>query len=94
MGLTSSPGIAQRPLEDLTRDLVEVSGSVRSVVVDPPMVSSFAQDRPMLVALQCGPSLPVVLRVRDPAGAILVGGVEPAARRPAGGGRRHAALSH
>jgi hypothetical protein len=57
-----APGVAQRLLEDMTLELIEVSGAVRSVPIDATMVSTFAQDRPMFVSLRANLPLPIVQR--------------------------------
>ena len=46
----------------MTLELIEVSGSVQSIDIDPTMVSGFGQDRPMLVSLRANTPLPNVLR--------------------------------
>ncbi len=56
------PGVVQRLLDELTLELIETGGAVRSVSIDPTMVSAFAQDRPMLVSLFGNLPLPVVQR--------------------------------
>lgn len=57
-----APGIAQRLIEEMTLELIEAGGAVRSVSIDPTMVSGFAQDRPLLVGLRANTPLPNVLR--------------------------------
>ena len=56
------PGVVQKMLEEMTFELIEVGGAVRAVSMDPTMVSSFAQDRPMLVSLRANTPLPIVQR--------------------------------
>lgn len=57
-----APGVLQELVEELTLELVEESGAVHALSVDPSLIGGFAQDRPTLVTLRVDTPLPNVLR--------------------------------
>lgn len=78
-----APGIAQRVINRLTLALAFHEGTTTDdLVIDPTMVSTFAQDRSLLVSLRIDPaSLPGWTRAQI--GGVLINAIAPSSTNPA-----------